>query len=74
MRVSFSNNESGAATKRLEVPNGTTVSQLVRRNMPHFNGGRHQVRVNREMAAPEDILEDGDAVTVLPNKVGGGNC
>ena len=73
MIIRFINNDGGGGINEIRTPAGTTVGNFIRQHMPGFNSGRHQVRVNREAANVNQVLEDRDHVAVMPTKVGGGS-
>jgi molybdopterin converting factor small subunit len=72
MKITFVNNDGGGGTRQHNAPDGVSVIDFVRQQMPRFSSDRYQVRVNRESAGPGTILQDGDHVAVMPAKVGGG--
>lgn len=63
--------DSGSAT--VDVPDGSTVRQLLSSlgipdQMPLM------ILVNGRDAAPEQVLEDSDVLTIFPPLVGGSRC
>lgn len=72
MIVTFAKNSGDGASTDVNAPENISVGDFVRQNMPGFNANNAQVMVNREKASPDDILEEGDHVAVIPTKVTGG--
>ncbi len=66
---------AGTPEKRLEVPPGATVAELVRivRRFPGLERLPEEpvIAVNREYAAPDTVLHDNDEVAFLPPVAGG---
>ena len=71
--ITFVNNDGGGDVQEIAIPNNMSVGDFIAQNMPRFNSGRHQARVNRENASPDDILEEGDHISIMPTKIGGGD-
>ncbi len=70
MRILFINNDGGGFADYLEIDAGTTVTQLFQQKIQ----GRPQdylIRVNRQPAAADAVLQDGDRVTITPVKIEG---
>jgi sulfur carrier protein ThiS len=70
MRILFINNDGGFADQ-IDVEPGTTVAQLFRQRVKHGSASDYLIRVNRQPAAPEHVLQDGDRVTFTPVKIEG---
>lgn len=66
---------AGTGTKRIEVPRGASVADLVRivRALPGLDRLPEDpvVAVNQEYAAPDTILHEDDEVAFLPPVAGG---
>jgi len=72
MRITFDSNEGAGGTLDIQAPEGSTVGDIIRQNMVNYSDERHQVRVNRRTAEPNDLLAEMDHVSVMPKKVAGG--
>ncbi len=59
----------GRKTEEFYVDNGTTVSDLI--SMSSFSSRGCQIRVNGVPANSDQVLEDGDIVTLIPMIRGG---
>lgn len=70
LRVLLINNDGGGFADRVEVEPGTTVSDLFD---GHIGGDadNYFIRVNREIASPDQVLAEGDKVTFTPKKIDG---
>jgi hypothetical protein len=71
MRVLLINNDGGGFCDHVEVESGSTVRQLFER---HIQGGKptdYLIRVNRLPVASEQILQEGDRISITPTKIEG---
>ena len=73
MKVLLINNDGGGFADRVEVPEGTTAIDLFRRTVKHRGPEDYLVRVNRQPAARDEALKDGDRVSITPLKIEGAN-
>jgi sulfur carrier protein ThiS len=70
MRILFVNHFGGGFADQIDVPEGTTVSRLFEQRV----GGKPEgylIRVNRQPAAADQVLQEGDRVTFTPTKIEG---
>jgi hypothetical protein len=70
MKIFYINNDGGGFADQIEIEPGTSVQKLFDKRV----GGRpadYLIRVNRQSAAAEQILQDGDRVTFTPVKIEG---
>jgi len=70
MNILFINNHGGGFADHIDVPTGTTVRALFEERI----GGKPAdflIRVNRQPAAAEQILQEGDRVSITPTKIEG---
>ena len=70
MRILFINHDGGGYADHLEIADGLTVQQLFDQKAK----GRprdYLIRVNRQPAAAETVLQDGDRVSFTPIKIEG---
>jgi len=71
MKVLYVNNDGGGFADYIEVPAGTTVQQFFAEQV---TGGRPQdylIRVNRQPVAADQVLQEGDRVSLTPTKIEG---
>jgi hypothetical protein len=71
MKCLFINNEGGGFANHIEIEEGTTVSKLFAQKLPDRPPQDFLIRVNRQPAAADQVLREGDRVSMTPNKVAG---
>jgi hypothetical protein len=71
MRILFINNDGGGFADHIDVPDGTTVTELFRQQVKHGKPVDYLIRVNRQPAAAEQLLVEGDRVSFTPTKIEG---
>ena len=70
MRILFINNDGGGFADHIDVAAGTTVRALFEQRV----GGKpdaYLIRINRQPAASDQPLQEGDRVTFTPVKIEG---
>ena len=71
VKVLFVNNLGGGFADYVEVARNTTVEKFLDQKMPGCRAEDYLIRVNRLPAARNEILRDGDRITVTPLKIDG---
>jgi sulfur carrier protein ThiS len=71
MRILFINNDGGGFADHIDVPAGTTVQDLFRQQASHGKPADYLIRVNRQPAAADQPLAEGDRVSFTPTKIEG---
>jgi hypothetical protein len=71
MRLLFINNDGGGFADHIELEDGTTVAKLFSEKVPKGKPQDYLIRVNRQPAAAEQVLHDGDRVSFTPVKIEG---
>mgnify|MGYP000943484288 CR=1 FL=1 len=71
MRVLFINNNGAGFADYLEIPEGTTVAAFFAAQVPHGRAEDYLIRVNRQPAAADQVLHEGDRVTFTATKIEG---
>ena len=71
MRVLFLNNDGGGFADYVEVSEGTTVSAFFAKQMPSRSPNDYLIRVNRQPAAADQGLCEGDRISATPVKIEG---
>jgi len=71
MKVLFINNDGGGFADHIDVADGTTVARLFAERLPGRHAADYLVRVNRQPAAADQALADGDRVSFTPLKIEG---
>lgn len=71
MRILFINNDGGGFADHVEVPEGTAVSRFFEEKLPGRGAADFLIRVNRQPAAGDQVLAEGDRVSITPTKIEG---
>ena len=71
MRLLLINNDGAGFADYLEVTEGTTVEKLFAEQVPHGRPGDYLIRVNRQPVAADQVLQEGDRVSLTPTKIEG---
>ena len=71
MRVLFINNSGGGFADYIEVDSGTSVNKLFAQKMPGARAEDYLIRVNRLPVSAEQVLQDGDRISMTPTKIQG---
>jgi hypothetical protein len=71
MRILVINNDGGGFADYIEVEAGLSVEALFRRQIPHGKPRDYLIRVNRQPTAPDQVLAEGDRVSLTPTKIEG---
>jgi hypothetical protein len=71
MKITFINNDGAGYADYKEIPHGTTVAELFEREMSHAKPANYLIRVNRQPAARDQVLTEGDRVSFTPTKIEG---
>ena len=65
------NNDGAGFADYIEVTEGTTVEKLFAKRIPHGKPQDYLIRVNRQPCAPDQVLQEGDRVSITPTKIEG---
>jgi hypothetical protein len=71
MKVLFINNSGGGFADFIEVGTGTTVAQLFGQRLPQAKAEDYLIRVNRQPVSADQVLAEGDRVSMTPTKIQG---
>jgi len=71
MKVLVINNDGGGFADYLEIPEGTTVKRLFEQQISSPDPHDYLIRVNRQPAPADQVLEEGDRVSFTPTKIQG---
>ena len=71
MRLFFINNDGGGFADTIEVADGTSIIQLFEERLPHGKPADYLIRVNRQPVSADQVLHEGDRVSVTPTKIEG---
>ena len=71
MKVLFINNDGAGFADFIEVEGQTTVAELFAKRIPHGKPADYLIRVNRQPCPSDQVLEEGDRVSITPTKIEG---
>ena len=71
MKVLWINNDGGGFADYVDAPAGLTVSELFSRQLPGRKPEDYLIRVNRQPASADQVLQEGDRVSMTPTKIEG---
>jgi sulfur carrier protein ThiS len=71
MKVLFVNNDGAGFADYLEVEPNTTVDKLFAQQMTGRSPQDYLIRVNRQPVARDQVLQEGDRVSMTPTKIQG---
>ena len=69
--ILYINNDGGGFADHVEVEDGTTVEAFFDQRMPNGQASDFLLRVNRQPCSRDQVLQDGDRVTITPTKIQG---
>jgi len=71
MKLLYINNAGAGFAEHIEVESGTTVEKLFAQRMPGQQPGNYLIRVNRLPAAADQVLVEGDRISITATKIEG---
>ena len=71
MKVLFINNDGGGFADYIEVEPGTTTAKLFAQRLPGRQPQDYLLRVNRLPVSSDQVLQEGDRVSMTPTKIEG---
>jgi sulfur carrier protein ThiS len=71
MRVLYLNNDGAGFADYITVAEGTTVQQFFSQRLPHGRPEDYLIRLNRQPVAADQVLQEGDRISVTPTKIEG---
>ena len=71
MKILCINNDGGGFADYLEVSEATTVQKFFEQQLPNGNPHDYMIRVNRQPAAADQVLQEGDRISFTPVKIEG---
>ena len=71
MKVLYINNDGGGFADHIEVEGGTAVATLFAQRLPDREAADYLIRVNRQPASADQVLREGDRVSITPVKIEG---
>lgn len=71
MKLLYINSDGAGFAQHIEIEPNTTVSALFAQRLPGRDPADYLIRVNRQPAAADQILVEGDRVSITPSKIEG---
>ena len=71
MKLLFINNDGTGFADQIEAADGTTVAALFTERLPGAKAENYLIRVNRLPASADQVLHEGDRVSITPTKIEG---
>ena len=71
MRILYINNDGGGFADHIDVEDDLTVERLFHERMPERRPDDYLIRVNRQPAARDQRLQEGDRISITPTKIEG---
>ena len=71
MKVFFVNNDGGGFADTIEIPPAQTVQQFFEERLPGRKPQDYLIRVNRLPASADQIINEGDRISISPTKIMG---
>ena len=71
MRILFINNSGTGFADYIDIAENTTVEQFFKIKMSGQNEADYLIRVNRQPVARDYVLQEGDRITITPQKIEG---
>ena len=71
MKCLFINNEGAGFANHIDVAPGTTVQQLFHKHLPERSAEDFLIRVNRQPASADQVLAEGDRISITATKIAG---
>ena len=71
MRILLINNDGGGFADHIEIEEAISVATLFATRLPGRKAADFLIRVNRQPASADQILQEGDRVSITPTKIEG---
>lgn len=71
MNVLFLNNDGEGFAKQIDIDGDTRLDKFLDQNIEDFDPSNFVIRVNRQPAVSDYILQDGDRISASPRKIEG---
>jgi hypothetical protein len=71
MKAFYVNNDGGGFADHVEIEPNTTVSIFFAQRLPDRLPEDYLIRINRLPAAADQLLQEGDRITITPVKIQG---
>ena len=71
MKILYINSDGGGFADYVEVSEGSTVAQLFEQRIGAAKPSDYLIRVNRQPCPANQVLQEGDRLSVTPTKIEG---
>ena len=71
MKILFINNDGSGFADHIDINEGRTVGELFAERVTNPDPSAYLIRVNRQPCAKEQVLQEGDRVSITPTKIEG---
>lgn len=71
MKILFINNDGAGFANHIDIESGTTVQALFDQKIGRGKESNYLIRVNRQPVSAEQVLVEGDRVSITPTKIEG---
>ena len=71
MKVFYINNDGSGFANNVDIRDGVTVEEFFTERLPDSKAEDYQIRVNRQPVARDQVLQDGDRISIIPVKMEG---
>ena len=71
MKVLYINNDGGGFADYIDVEEETTVEKLFHQRLPERSASDYLIRVNRQPVTRDQVLHEGDRISITPTKIEG---
>ncbi len=71
MKILFINNDGAGFANHIEIEADTTVQSLFNQRIGEGKESNYLIRVNRQPVSADQVLVDGDRVSITPTKIEG---
>jgi len=71
MNILFINNDGGGFANHIDIQPHTTVADLFAQRIGAGKEDHYLIRVNRQPVARDQVLQEGDRVSITPTKIEG---
>ena len=71
MKILYINNDGGGFADHIDVNEGTTVQELFNKRVGVGREADYLIRVNRQPVSRDQVLAEGDRVSITPTKIEG---
>lgn len=71
MKILLINNDGGGFADHVEVYEGISVADLFKKQLPNRRAQDYLIRVNRQPAGADQVVQPGDRVSFTPTKIEG---